>query len=108
MMTAGTKPRAESGGGGSGTEQRVPVEALAMPGEDEQLNNPEVGDPVSYQVEGKVAALEGDQAVVTVATVNGKPVTAEAAKTADETEAGEAETAGEREALYGMARERMM
>lgn len=45
-----------------------------MPDEGEQMANPEVGDPVSYQVEGKVTRVEGDMAYVQADSINGKPV----------------------------------
>ena len=54
-----------------------------MPGEDEKMNNPNQGDMVTFHVEGKVAAITGDQATVQIETVNGKPVTAAAAQTND-------------------------
>lgn len=64
-------------------EDCVPVSALAQPGEDEQMNPPGIGDVVQYQKEGKVTRIEGDNAYVKVQAVNGKPVTAEDAKTKD-------------------------
>ena len=64
-----------------GMEVPVPLEALAMPGEDEKLENPAVGDPVQLQAEGKVTRIEGETAFVSIKSVNGKPVTAEGAKT---------------------------
>lgn len=54
-------------------EQRVPVAALQQPDDQEALVTPEVGDMVSYTVEGRVSRIEGDAAVVTVESVNGKP-----------------------------------
>jgi len=67
----------------------VPVKALAMPGEDEKLINPEVGDPVEFHVGGKVSRIEGENAYVSLQTVNGDPVTTEAAKTSDTPEPDE-------------------
>lgn len=61
----------------------VPLSALAMPGEDEQMNNPAKGDPVHFHVEGKVSNIMGDTALVSVETVNGKPLTAKAAAVND-------------------------
>ncbi|MDE2099806.1 MAG: hypothetical protein KGL39_21315 [Patescibacteria group bacterium] len=86
--------------GAKASENCVPLEALAMPGQDEKLNTPDVGDPVSYQVEGKVTRIEGDMAYVAPETVNGKPVTVEAAKTNDTPEDQD------RAELYDMARAR--
>jgi hypothetical protein len=55
-------------------EQCVPVAALQQPDDSEQLVTPEVGDAVSYTVEGKISRIEGDKAYVTVETANGKPI----------------------------------
>lgn len=62
----------------SPNEQRVPVAALQQPDDQEQLVTPEVGDVVSYTVEGRVTRIEGDAAVVTVESANGKPLQGEA------------------------------
>ena len=67
----------------AGMEICVPIDSLAMPGQDEKMNNPGVGDPVQAQVEGTVSRIEGESAYVSVKTVNGKPVTPEAAKTSN-------------------------
>jgi hypothetical protein len=64
-----------------GMEVPVPLDALAMPGEDEKMNSPSIGDPVQLQAEGKVTRIEGEMAFVSIKSVNGKPVTAEGAKT---------------------------
>lgn len=91
-------------------EDCVPLEALEMPGEDEQMNQPAVGDPVSYHVEGKVTRIEGQNAYVKRETVNGKPLDAEAAKTNDTPDDMDHLAVGppgggdgEREQLYQMA-----
>ena len=65
-----------------GMEVPVPLDALAMPGEDQKMNNPDIGDPVQMQAEGTVTRIEGQMAYVRVKTVNGKPVDAASAKTA--------------------------
>ena len=74
------KPAGASEASG-GMEVPVPLEALAMPGEDDKLQNPAVGDPVQLMSEGVVTRIEGDTAFVAVKSVNGKPLNAEAAKT---------------------------
>jgi hypothetical protein len=56
----------------------VPLSALAMPDEGDQLANPEEGDKVTLQVEGKVGRIEGENAYITPETVNGQPVSKEA------------------------------
>lgn len=52
----------------------VPVSALAMPDETENMEPPAVGDMVNYQVEGKVVSIAGDKATVDIQSVNGKPL----------------------------------
>jgi hypothetical protein len=55
-------------------EHCIPVAALAMPDESEQLVNPERGDRVTYTVEGTLDRIEGDKAIVKVDAVNGSSV----------------------------------
>ena len=68
---------------GSANEQCVPVAALQQADDADQLVTPEVGDVVSYTVEGKISRIEGDKAYVTVETANGKPVADEQNETPD-------------------------
>lgn len=57
------------------TENIVPLSALAVPDEGDAMQQPEPGDKVSYTVEGKVARIAGESAVIEVESVNGQPVT---------------------------------
>jgi hypothetical protein len=50
----------------------VPVSMLAMPDDQEQMQPPDVGDVVNYQVTGKVVAIEGDYATVQRQSINGQ------------------------------------
>lgn len=50
----------------------VPLDALSMPDDQEQMQPPEVGDVVNYQVTGKVAAIEGNQAKIQRTSINGQ------------------------------------
>ncbi|HEX3625135.1 MAG TPA: hypothetical protein VH280_06905 [Verrucomicrobiae bacterium] len=50
----------------------VPLTMLAMPDDQEQMQPPEVGDVVNYQVTGKVVAIEGDCARVQRQSINGQ------------------------------------
>lgn len=55
-------------------EDCVSLSALAVPGEDEQMESPAVGDKVQYTTEGTITRVEGDQAYVKREAVNGEPV----------------------------------
>lgn len=70
----------------SGGEWCVPVTALQMPGEDEQMTTPGVGDKVQFQAEGTLTRIEGDNAYIKPEAANGKPLSTEAAATKDNTE----------------------
>ena len=50
----------------------VPLDTLAMPDDQEQMQPPEVGDVVNYQVTGKVVAIEGNMAKVERQSINGQ------------------------------------
>jgi hypothetical protein len=50
----------------------VPLSLLSMPDDQEQMQPPEVGDVVNYQVTGKVVAIEGDYAKVQRQSINGQ------------------------------------
>lgn len=52
----------------------VPLDALAMPDEKEQLTPPAVGDEVTYTVTGKVTAVTGGMATVERTSINGNSV----------------------------------
>ena len=64
-----------------GMEIPVPLESLAMPGEDQKMNTPSIGDPVQVQAEGTVVRIEGQTAFVSFKSINGNPVDDESAKT---------------------------
>lgn len=64
-------------------DQCVPAAALAVPDEGEQMAAPEVGDKVTYTVEGKVTRVEGEQVYVAPETINGEPVGKAAAPATD-------------------------
>jgi hypothetical protein len=52
----------------------VPLDALAMPDDQEQMTPPAVGDEVNYSVTGKVTAINGANAIIERKTINGQPV----------------------------------
>jgi len=52
----------------------VPLSALNMPDDQEQMQAPEQGDKVTYSIEGTVEKIEGDEAYVKRESINGQPV----------------------------------
>lgn len=70
MVAAVPKGGAASGSG----DQAIPIAALAMPDDQQQMANPEPGDVVTYEVQGKVTRVEGETAYVTPETINGQAV----------------------------------
>ena len=52
----------------------VPLSSLAMPGEDDAMEKPEVGDKGQANVEYTVSRIDGDNAYVTVDAVNGNKI----------------------------------
>jgi hypothetical protein len=71
----------------------VPVAALQMPGEDDQMNTPGVGDKVQFQAEGTVTRIEGENAYIKPEAANGKPLEAEEAPMKDSASPDEQEFA---------------
>ena len=67
----------------------VPIASLAMPGEDENMNAPGMGDPVQLMAEGTVSRIEGDNAYVSLKSINGKPLDDESAETTNTPESDE-------------------
>jgi len=55
-----------------GNMDTVPLTMLSMPDDQEQMQPPEVGDVVNYQVTGKVVAIEGGYAKVQRQSINGQ------------------------------------
>lgn len=56
------------------SEDCVPLAALNLPDEQQQMQAPEQGDKVQYTVEGTVSRIEGDNAYVSREAINGVPV----------------------------------
>lgn len=52
----------------------IPLAALAEPDEKEAMVSPEQGDIVDGQFEGKIVSINGEVAMVSVTSVNGKPL----------------------------------
>jgi hypothetical protein len=60
-------------------ELSIPVGAVAVPDEGEQMVNPEPGDKVTLQVEAEVVSVDGDRAIIRPTSVNGQELAAEEA-----------------------------
>lgn len=71
-------PEAETPPMPSGSEDCVPLDALSMPDEKDQMQPPTVGDRVDYSKSGILSRIEGGNGYVTVDKVNGQDVAAEA------------------------------
>jgi hypothetical protein len=52
----------------------VPLNLLSMPDDQDQMQPPDVGDVVNYQVTGKVVAIEGSNAMIQRQSINGQDV----------------------------------
>ncbi|MGH8023619.1 MAG: hypothetical protein ACRED1_08560, partial [Limisphaerales bacterium] len=86
MGIGGPGPGGGAAGGGAGDGQggdvnalseaanvdTVPLDMLSMPDDQEQMQPPEVGDVVNYQVTGKVTAIEGNYAKIERQSINGQ------------------------------------
>lgn len=55
-------------------ELSIPVGAVAVPDEGEQMVNPEPGDKVTLQVEAEVVSVDGERAIIRPTSVNGQPL----------------------------------
>lgn len=68
-------PDAADDGGGAmagGMDMCVPLDSLKEPDEQQQMQSPEVGNPVVMTVEGTISRIEGQNAYVTPSAVNGQ------------------------------------
>lgn len=78
----------------AGEMDSVPVTALQMPDDQDQMTPPEVGDEVSYTVTGKVVSIEGGTARIERKTINGQEIEAPEPEESDEAESLMAEAEG--------------
>jgi hypothetical protein len=69
---AAARPDASGAGALPASTDTVPVSMLSMPDDQEQMQPPEVGDVVNYQVSGKVVAIEGAYATIQRQSINGQ------------------------------------
>lgn len=81
-------------GGADPCKDVVPADVLAMPGEDEQMAQPEPGDKVQYTIEGTVEKIENGQAVIKRETINGQPIQEDEENETPDEETQEQETPG--------------
>jgi hypothetical protein len=76
MMAApdlGAAPEPEGDEGGS-MEMCVPLSSLGQPDEQDNMQPPAVGDPVTFTTEGTISRVEGDNAYITPTAVNGQKI----------------------------------
>jgi hypothetical protein len=80
VVAIGERPEGKEGDGkldamsAAANVDTVPLDALQMPDDQDQMQAPEVGDQVDYQVTGKVVAVEGGFARVQRTAINGQDV----------------------------------
>ena len=74
---------------GGGYTARVPVNSLAEDGV-----APEEGDKIQCSVEGTVQSISGGTATVTIDSINGEPVSEEAAESPEEEASEEGQESG--------------
>lgn len=67
-------PPMEEGAGAPMAEDCIPLAALSMPDEQEQMQPPAEGDKVNYSVDGIVTRIDGENAYVRKTSVNGTKV----------------------------------
>ena len=60
--------------GGSQSKLYVPLDSLAQPDNDNNMQSPEVGDEFDMTVHAKVVSIEGDQACIQPISINGEPL----------------------------------
>lgn len=78
----------EAGASGQNTFT-VPVESLAQPDDQEQMQTPEQGDSVNLQVDAVVESIDGDMATIKVNAINGKPLEGTPEEESQDQEEGE-------------------
>ncbi len=66
---------------GAMNEVCLPASSLVA-GDNEGMETPAVGDPVDFTATGTVSRLEGDNAYITLESVNGDPIASESAEPA--------------------------
>lgn len=101
VVAIGDRPDGKEGDGNAAPApsnvDTVPLDALQMPDEQEQMQPPEVGDEVNYQVAGKVVSIDGNMATIQRTSINGQEV-----QGADADEANEGPEAGGDDEAQGL------
>lgn len=95
----------DKGDNDNSNEDCVALSSLAMPDPDngDQMANPEVGDRVTYTVEGTVTRIEGEDAYVKRETINGQPVSGQSNEDEGPGDQEDQADQDERNQLGGMA-----
>ena len=60
--------------GGAQSTLYVPLDSLAQPDNDNNMQTPEIGDTFDMTVRAKVVSIEGDQACIQPIAINGEPL----------------------------------
>ncbi len=63
-------------------EVPIPLKALAQPDDKDAMTTPEMGDSVTFSVDGTITRIEGEMAYVKANAVNGTPIGEEAEEVA--------------------------
>lgn len=73
MDNAQPEPDMDEQSGGS-MDMCVPLSSLGQPDEQDNMQAPAVGDPVTMTVEGSISRVEGPNAYITPTAVNGQKI----------------------------------
>lgn len=77
-MMAGAAPQGPpeppAGDQGGSMEMCVPLTSLGQPDEQDAMQPPAVGDPVTFTTEGTISRIEGPNAYVAPTAVNGQKI----------------------------------
>lgn len=104
-MASSPSPSAMDAGGDAGCPDGcipVPLSALAQPNNQEQMQTPQEGDAITFQVDATIDSINGETAYVKPSAVNGTPLEADDNEPSPDDESQEPDD-GEGAALRGQA-----
>jgi hypothetical protein len=64
----------DQGMGGGSMEMCIPLSSLSQPDEQDNMQAPAVGDPVTFTAEGTISRIDGDNAYIQPTAVNGQKI----------------------------------